>query len=124
MLIALYLFIVKTAVPQIGAYVHTLTVPFLTIVITLAGIVMLFGAVGMRISQNLGSTVIGGIFNGVGYICRTIIHAIGWVITNFFRIIPRVYNGSNREFTRFGIGPLASNILSFVIVLLVIAIII
>lgn len=58
MLIALYFFIVNVVLPQIGAYAQALLEPVMVIVITLAGIVMLFGAVGMKISNNLGSTVV------------------------------------------------------------------
>lgn len=124
MLIALYLFIMNVALPQIGAYAQALIEPVMVIVITLAGIVMLFGAVGMKISNNLGSTVVGGIFRAIGYICRTIITAIGWIIRNIFRMIPRVFNGSRRTFNQIGINALVSNLLAIVVVVIVLAIII
>lgn len=124
MLIALYLFIMNVALPQIGAYAQALIEPVMVIVITLAGIVMLFGAVGMKISNNLGSTVVGGIFRAIGYICRTIIAAISWIIRNIFRMIPRVFNGSRRTFNQIGINALVSNLLAIVVVVIVLAIII
>ncbi len=124
MLIALYLFIMNVALPQIGAYAQALIEPVMVIVITLAGIVMLFGAVGIKISNNLGSTVVGGIFRAIGYICRTIITAIGWIIRNIFRMIPRVFNGSRRTFNQIGINALVSNLLAIVVVVIVLAIII
>ena len=124
MLIALYLFIMNVALPQIGAYAQALLEPVMVIVITLAGIVMLFGAVGMKISNNLGSTVVGGIFRAIGYICQTIIRAIGWIIRNIFRMIPRVFNGSRRTFNQIGINALVSNLLAIVVVVIVLAIII
>ncbi len=124
MLIALYLFIMNVALPQIGAYAQALIEPVMVIVITLAGIVILFGAVGMKISNNLGSTVVGGIFRAIGYICRTIITAIGWIIRNIFRMIPRVFNGSRRTFNQIGINALVSNLLAIVVVVIVLAIII
>lgn len=124
MLIALYLFIMNVDWLQIGAYAQALLEPIMVIVITLAGIVMLFGAVGMKISNNLGSTVVDGIFRAIGYICRTIITAIGWIIRNTFRMIPRVFNGSRRTFNQIGINALVSNILALVVVVIVLAIII
>lgn len=124
MLIVLYLFIMNVALPQIGAYAQALIEPVMVIVITLAGIVMLFGAVGIKISNNLGSTVVGGIFRAIGYICRTIITAIGWIIRNIFRMIPRVFNGSRRTFNQIGINALVSNLLAIVVVVIVLAIII
>lgn len=123
-MIALYLFIMNVALPQIGAYAQALIEPVMVIVITLAGIVMLFGAVGIKISNNLGSTVVGGIFRAIGYICRTIITAIGWIIRNIFRMIPRVFNGSRRTFNQIGINALVSNLLAIVVVVIVLAIII
>ncbi len=124
MLIALYLFIMNVDWLQIGAYAQALLEPIMVIVITLAGIVMLFGAVGMKISNNLGSTVVDGMFRAIGYICRTIITAIGWIIRNTFRMIPRVFNGSRRTFNQIGINALVSNILALVVVVIVLAIII
>lgn len=124
MLIALYLFIVNVAVPQIGAYAQVLLEPIMVIVITLAGIVMLFGAVGMKISNNLGSTVIGGIFRGIGYLCRTLLQAIGWIIRNTFRMMPRVFNGSRRTFNQMGLNAVLSNIFAIVVVCVCLAIII
>lgn len=124
MLIALYFFIVNVAVPQISAYAQSLLEPIMVIVITLAGIVMLFGAVGMKISNNLGSTVVGGIFRGVGYLCRILLQALGWVIRNTFRMMPRVLNGSRRTFNQMGLNAVLSNILAVVVVIVFVAIII
>lgn len=124
MLIALYLFIVNVALPQIGAYAQALLEPVMVIVITLAGIVMLFGAVGLKISNNLGSTVVSGIFRAIGYVCRTIIRAIGWIIRNIFRMIHRVFNGSRRTFNQLGMNALVSNLLSIIVTVVFLAIII
>ncbi len=124
MLIALYFFIVNVAVPQISAYAQALLEPIMVIVITLAGIVMLFGVVGMKISNNFGSTVVGGIFRGVGYLCRILLQALGWVIRNTFRMMPRVFNGSRRTFNQMGLNAVLSNILAVVVVIVFVAIII
>ena len=124
MLIAVYLFIVNVAVPQISTYAQALLEPIMVIVITLAGIVMLFGAVGMKISNNLGSTVVGGIFRGIGYLCRALFQALGWIIRNTFRMIPRVFNGSRRTFNQMGLNAVLSNILAVVVVIAFVAIII
>lgn len=124
MLIALYFFIVNVAVPQISAYAQALLEPIMVIVITLAGIVMLFGVVGMKISNNFGSTVVGGIFRGVGYLCRILLQALGWVIRNTFRMMPRVFNGSRRTFNQMGLNAVLSNILAVVVFIVFVAIII
>lgn len=124
MLIALYLFIVNVVIPQIGAYAQALLEPVMTIVIILAGIIMLFGVVGMRISNNLGSTMVGGIFRAIGYLCRILIQAIGWIIRNTFRMIPHVFNESKRVFNQLGMNELLSNILAIVVVVAFLIIII
>ena len=124
MIIAMYLFVTNTFIPQLGAHANAMIQPVMTIVIMLAGIVMLFGAVGFRISNTLGSTIIGGIFRAVGFIFQTIIRSIGWILRHAFGLVPQIYAGSRRTFTQIGMAPLLANILSAVLSLLVFAIII
>ncbi|MCI8384185.1 MAG: hypothetical protein HFJ33_04905 [Clostridia bacterium] len=124
MLIAVYLFFMNVALPQIGAYAQALLEPIMVMVITLVGIVMLFGAVGMKISNNLGSTIVGGIFKAIAYICQTILRAIGWIIRNIFRIIPRVFYGSRRTFNQICNNALVSNLLAIIVVIIVLVVII
>ena len=124
MLIALCFFIVNVLLPQIAAYAQAFVELILVIVITMAGIVMLFGAVGMKISNNLGSTVVSGIFQAIGYTCRTIIKAIGWIARNIFKMIPSVFNESRRTFRQIGANELISNLLAVLVVIIFLAIII
>lgn len=124
MLIALCFFIVNVLLPQIAAYAQAFVELIMVIVITMAGIVMLFGAVGMKISNNLGSTVASGIFQAIGYTCRTIIKAIGWIARNIFKMIPPVFNESRRTFRQIGANDLISNLLAVLVVIIFLAIII
>lgn len=124
MLIALYLFIVNVILPQLGTMAYSLLEPVMIIVMILAGIVMLFGVVGMKISSNLGSTVVNGIFKAIGYICKTIIQAIGWIIRSIARFIPRLFTGSRKMFTDIGLNAVLSNILATVVTAIVLIIII
>lgn len=124
MLIALYFVIVNYIIPTIGAYLMAAMEPVMIIVIMLAGLVMVFGAVGIRISNNLGSTVVSGIFRAVGYIGRRIFDAIGWIVRAIARFIPRVYTGSRDAFQRTGITLILSNVLAFVVALVTLVIII
>lgn len=123
MLIALCFFIVNVLLPQIAAYAQAFVELVMVIVITMAGIIMLFGAVGMKISNNLGSTVVSGIFKAIGYTCRTIIKAIGWIARNIFKMIPLVFNESRRTFRQIG-NDLISNLLAVLVVIIFLAIII
>ena len=120
MLLTLYYLLVNVAVPQMVAYTQALFEPIMLIVISLAGIVMIFGAVGMKISNNLGSTVVGGIFKGIGYFVRIIFKAIAWIFVNTFKMIPRVFNGTRKSFK----NPVAGTIFAFIAVILFVAIII
>ena len=124
MLITVYFFIVNVVIPQIGFYGQTLLEPVMVTVITLAGIVMLFGAVGFRISSNLGSTVVGGIFNAIGYIGSSLIHGIGWIIRSIFNAVPRVFNESRRLFSGYGLEPWISNALAVIVTILFLIIVI
>ena len=123
MFIALYL-LAKSVLPQIGAYARELINPIMVIIITLSGIIMLFGAVGMKISNNLGSTIVGGIFRAIGYIAKTIVRAFGWLIRNIITLIPRVFNGSKRIFNQMGLNSVVSNILAIIVTAIILAIII
>lgn len=124
MLIVLYFVIVNVVMPQIGAYASALLEPVMVIVICLAGLVMIFGAVGMKISNNLGATVVGKIFEAIGYICRKLIQAIGWIVKNTFKMIPKVFKGSKNVFEQHELKALTSNALAVIVVILYLAIII
>lgn len=64
------------------------------------------------------------IFRGIGYLCRTLFQALGWIIRNTFRMIPRVFNGSRRTFNQMGLNAVISNILAVIVVIAFVAIII
>lgn len=124
MLIAIYHLIVNEFLPRLGVYANALIDLIMPIVIVLAGIVMLFGAVGFKISNNLGSTVTNGIFRAMGYLFRTLVNAIGWIIRSISRFIPRVYRESRRIYSEMGLSAFASNLLATITAVVVLAIII
>lgn len=124
MLILLYLFLAKVVLPKLGASAQALLGPVMVIVITMAGIVMLFGAVGLKISNNLASTVVGGIFQAIGYICKQIIKAIGWIASIICKMIKRAFNESRRCFRQMGLKDCLSNLLAIAVVFMILIIII
>lgn len=124
MLIALYMFTVNVVIPQVGAYARVLLEPVMAIVITLAAIVMLFGIVGVRISNNLGTTVVNGIFRAIGYVGRSVFRAIRWFGLQIARLIPRVFNGSRRFFRQLGLNDIVSNLLAVIVVVILVLVII
>ncbi len=124
MLILLYLGITRDFLPMVGAYAQALLEPSIAIIITIASIILLFASVGVRISNNLASTCVGGIFQVIGYTCRTLIRAIGWIVRTVFGMVPRIFNGCQRLFSQVGMNALASSVLSVLVVVIFLAIII
>ncbi len=124
MLVLLYLAITGIVVPQVGAILMGAFEPVMIIFIIIAGLVLTFSAVGVRISNNLGSTVVGGLMRGLGYICRSIIQGIGWLFRQIALFLPRIYRGSGDAFIRAGMGQTVSRILGVVAATLALVIII
>lgn len=124
MLIILYLLAKNVILPQLGVYAMALVEPVMVIIITIAGITILFRAVGINISNNLSATIIGYVFIAIGYIVRTTVQAIGWVIRHAFRLTPNVYRTSRDTFLKSGVSNVNSNILAAVVVVIFWAILI
>lgn len=124
MLIALYIVIVNHLIPTGLAYFNFLVDPTMSIVIALAGLVIIFGAVGFRISQNLGSTIVSGIFRAIGYIGTQLFHAIAWIVTRTFTLLPRVYNWTYKSLVDVGANKVVSFILAGLTAILVFVIVI
>lgn len=124
MLVGLYLALTRVVIPQLGAYLNALLAPVMTIVIILFGLIMVFGAVGIKISENLGSTIFGGIFRGIGFLVRTAFNAIRWIVTRTLRMIPRLFVGSRNAYATMGAGMFLRNLLATITVIIVVAVII
>lgn len=124
MLYLTWKFITVMAIPTIAVYANALLEPTLTIVVMLAGLIMLFGAVGIKISNNLGTTVVNGIFRAIGVIIVGIFRALGWVIRQIATLMPRVFRGTNNALRSAGLNPIASGVCSFFATCFVIALII
>lgn len=111
-------------IPQIVAYARGILPDLMVGIIMMVGIVMILGALGMRISENLGATIVAGIFGMIGYVLRAIVEGIAWVIRNTIRMIPKVFGNSKKCFNEMGANSIVSNILALIVVLLFIAAII
>lgn len=93
--------------------------------VMLAGLVMIFGAVGMPISAGLGATVAHAIFSAIGYVVSGVIRFIRWIVQGIIRLIPRIYRFSRRTLIgSFRLNPTAGTIISFLITVATIAVII
>lgn len=124
MMIIFFKFMFTNVIPQLQLYASALFQPVMVIVITLAGIMMLFAAIGVRISANLGSTIIGGIFSAIGFVVTNVFRACGWLIQSMFRMVPRIYRESRRVFEQSGLNTGLSAILAVLITMLFVAVVI
>lgn len=124
MLIALYFVIINVLLPQLAVYGHGFFAEVMTYVIMIGGLLMALGAIGIRVSNNLGTTLIGGALRAIGYIFRNLFEGLGWLIRNTLREIPQVYAESKRTFTQMGISSPMSSILSGLVIIILIIIII
>lgn len=124
MLIALYIVIVNHLIPTGLAYFNFLVKPTMLIVITMAGLVIIFGAVGFRVSQNLGSTIVEGIFRAIGFVVSHLFWTVGWIVTRTFMLLPRVYNWTHQSLIDAGANKIVSFILSGLAAILVFVIVI
>lgn len=80
--------------------------------------------VGVHTSGHTSGMLIGAIINGIAYIARTVITAIGWVIRRTVEVTPRVYASSKGFYRKRGINDLPATILAAVTTIGFIAIII
>lgn len=124
MLIFLYLLFMYYVVPQLAAYASAMVEPVMVIVIMLAGIVMVFGAIGVRISNNLGSTVVNGIFQAIGYVVRQIFRGIAWIVRTIVNAIPGIFRGMRNWLSSLGLNAAMSNTFAVILTVLVVIIII
>ena len=69
----------------------------MTVVITIAGLILIFASVGVHIHHGLGSTVVDGIFRGIGWVVRQIVRFFVWLFTSIYNLLKKectsIYNG-------------------------------
>ena len=104
MLIAIWWCFSTIILPTIAKYLGDIMAPIMSAVIVLFGIILLFGAVGVKISENLGSTVVKGIGNGIGYIGKQFFKAIAWGVKGVVRLLPNVYRRTNKALLSSGVS--------------------
>lgn len=96
MVIVMYMLIVRYAIPVAEKCMNTFFTAIGPVIIVLAGIVMVFGAVGFTIAKNLGSTIVGGIFRATAYLVRQVARGVALLIVNVVKLVPMVFVGTRR----------------------------
>lgn len=125
MIIALYNFFMYSFLPTAGVYLRATINGLGPIIIVLVGMMILLSAVGIRVSANLGSTIVSGLFKGIGFFFKKLIGAIAIIALGIVHFIPKVFYGTRAFISRnFGLKPVASNLFALLVVILVIGVII
>ena len=100
MIIGMYMLIVRYAIPVAEKCMNSFFAAIGPIILVLAGIVLIFGAVGFSIAKNLGSTIVGGIFRAAAYLIRQVARGVAWLLINFVKLVPMVFVGTRRAMMR------------------------
>ena len=124
MIILIYKILVRILLPEIGNIALSMLYPVVVIVLVITGITMLLGAVGMKVSTNLGSTIAAGIFRGIGRVGRAIARAIRWAFFAVLRLIPRVFNWTRQRCQNVGFSDTVSTVLAVAAVIALVIVII
>ena len=92
MIILFYNFMTEEFLPRLGSSSIATINALMPCVIMLAGIVILLGAVGIKVSNNLGSTIVKGLFGAIGILVHFIWKGIVALLLCITGIIPTIYN--------------------------------
>lgn len=88
--------------------------------IMVSAIVMIFGALGMKISKRLGSTVAKGIFAGIGFLVKNLFLAISWGVKGIFAFTPKLFLWTKEQLKAAGMKEVPASLLAALITLIVI----
>ena len=108
MVIVMYMLIVRYAIPVAEKCMNTFFTAIGPVIIVLAGIVMVFGAVGFSIAKNLGSTIVGSVFRGAAYLIRQVARGVALLIINVVKLVPMVFVGTRRAMMKRTKKPIVS----------------
>lgn len=123
-MIIMFLEILKGAIPTAGVYVREIVYASMPIVILLVGMMILLSTVGLKVSNNLGSTMVGGVFKGIGYITKGLIKIVKIIFLWIIGFIPSIFRKTRVFCTGQGIDTVCSNIIAFMVATIVLLIII
>ena len=124
MLIAAYLFTARTLFPRIVVFINAVTPSFIAILIALAGILLLFAAVGVKVSNGLATTVIGNVFKAIGFIAIALGKGIRWIVLGLVHAIPKFFRTVKKTLSGFGLNRGLTMALSILATVLLVAAII
>lgn len=104
MLIAIIKVLIGFAIPTIGTLISVIFHAAMPLVIMCIGIAILCSAVGVRLQFGFVGAITTAITSGIGYLGRTFISAIGWVLRHVIMWIPAFYAFVRRTLTSMGMA--------------------
>lgn len=110
MLILIYTFLKSLVVNIASAIFEPLMIIF--------GISLMLGAIGVKCSTNVGTTVVGKILDGIGFLAKTLLAALGWILKNSIRLTPKMHLFITDFFLQRGLNAVVSNIISIIAIII------
>lgn len=113
MLIAMYL-VYKYVLPIIWEVTLEVVNGLGPAMIMVAGVLIMLSAFGLRMTNGLGATALGGIFHGIGWIIDRLWKVLSWMLCS----IPKVYCMSRNTAYAYGLNAWPGRIVAALLVVL------
>lgn len=120
MLILVLMAIIRTAGTLISVIFHAA----MPLVIMCVGIAILCSCVGVKLNFGFVGAITTALANGLGYLGRMAISAIGWVFRHFIMLIPACYESVKKFFESLGMSSLFAKLLAGLVTVLLFVVLI
>lgn len=124
MFILIYLLFANVLIPNLVEVISALVPSVMACIIVLAGITMILGAVGLKVSTNVGTNIISTLFKGIGYLVKNIFKGVFWIIKSLFGLIPKIFGNIRKFLLSKGARLWLANLIATVAIILFIVILI
>ena len=124
MLIAICMALTNYVLPQMGSFATSAIYALMPCFVLVIGMMMLLGAVGMKVSTGLGATVTRGAFGAIGFLGKKLIEGFAWMIKSIGKLLSNIYQETKKALMASGLSAASSTLLAVVVVVIVLALII
>ncbi len=124
MLIAIFKVLTGWALPALGTLISVIFYAAMPLVLMCVGIAILCSAVDVKLHFGFVGAITSAIASGMGYLGRTCISAIGWVLRHVITLVPAFYALVRRTLTSSGMEKLPASLLAGLATALLIVVII
>lgn len=124
MLIAIFMAVTRIAIPAIGTLISVILYASMPLVIRCIGIAILLACVGVRLNLGFVGAITTALANGIGYLGRTAISAIGWVLRHAIALVPACYTFVRKTLISNGMEKLSASVWATVATILFVVVLI